>query len=132
MEIGDIFVINKADREGVNATEKELETLLSLAMRDDSWEPPIVKTVATESKGIQDLAAAIEKYRNFHLETKWADGRRRAIARWRILELLRERLVAQTLESESASEKLDRLAGEVASRQRDPYSAVEEIMGGSQ
>lgn len=132
MEIGDIFVINKADREGVNATEKELEALLSLAMRDDSWEPPIVKTVATESKGIQDLAAAIEKYRNFHLETKSGDGRRRAIARWRILELLRERLVAQTLESDSASEKLDRLAGEVASRQRDPYSAVEELMGGRQ
>jgi len=132
MEIGDIFVINKADRDGVNATEKELEALLSLAMRDDSWEPPIVKTVATESKGIQDLAAAIEKYRNFHLESKSGDGRRRAIARWRILELLRERLVAQTLESDSASEKLDRLAGEVASRQRDPYSAVEEILGWSQ
>jgi LAO/AO transport system kinase len=132
MEIGDIFVINKADREGVNATEKELEALLSLAMRDDSWEPPIVKTVATEGKGIQDLAAAIEKYRNFHSEPKSGDGRRRAIARWRILELLRERLVAQTLESDSASEKLDRLAGEVASRQRDPYSAVEEILRGSQ
>lgn len=132
MEIGDIFVINKADREGVNATEKELETLLSLAMRDDSWEPLIVKTVATESKGIQDLAAAIEKYRKFHLETKCGDGRRRAIARWRILELLRERLVAQTLESDSASEKLDRLAGEVASRERDPYSAVEEILRGCQ
>ncbi len=130
MEIGDIFVINKADREGVNATKTEVEALLSLAMRDDSWEPPIIKTVATESKGIQELAAAIEKYRNFHLESKSGEGRRRAIARWRILELLRERLVAQTLESDSASEKLDRLAGEVASRQRDPYSAVEEILAG--
>jgi len=129
MEIGDVFVINKADREGVLTTEKELEALLSLAARDDSWEPPIVKTVATESKGIQELAAAIEKYRSFHLQTKSGDGRRRAIARWRILELLRERLVAQTLESDSASAKLDRLAGEVASRQRDPYSAVEELMG---
>jgi LAO/AO transport system kinase len=129
MEIGDIFVINKADREGVDTTEKELEALLSLAMREDAWEPPIVKTIATESKGIQELAAAIEKYRDFHLQTKSGDGRRRAIARWRILELLRERLVAQTLESDSASEKLDRLAGEVASRQRDPYSAVEEILG---
>ena len=128
MEIGDVFVINKADREGVLTTEKELEALLSLAARDDSWEPLIVKTVATESKGIQELAAAIEKYRTFHLQTKSGDGRRRAIARWRILELLRERLVAQTLESDSASEKLDRLAGEVASRQRDPYSAVEELM----
>jgi LAO/AO transport system kinase len=128
MEIGDIFVINKADREGVNSTEKELEALLSLAMRDDAWDPPIVKTVATESKGIQELAAAIEKYRSFHLLNDSGDGRRRAIARWRILELLRERLVAQTLESDSAAEKLDRLAGEVASRQRDPYSAVEELL----
>jgi LAO/AO transport system kinase len=130
MEIGDIFVINKADREGVNATEKELEALLSLAMRDDSWEPPIVKTVAPESVGIQELAAAIERYREFNLQAKSGEGRRRAIARWRILELLRERLVAQTLESAGASENLDRLAGEVASRRRDPYSAVEELMGG--
>jgi LAO/AO transport system kinase len=129
MEIGDVFVINKADREGVNTTEKELQALLSLAARDDAWEPPIVKTVATESKGIQDLAVAIEKYRDFHLQTDSGYGRRTAIARWRILELLRERLVAQTLESDSASEKLNRLAGEVASRQRDPYSAVEELMG---
>ena len=128
MEIGDIFVINKADREGVNTTEKELEALLSLAARDDAWEPPIVKTVATESKGIQELAAAIEKYRDFHMQTDSGYGRRTAIARWRILELLRERLVAQTLESDSASEKLDRLAGEVASRQRDAYSAVEELI----
>lgn len=128
MEIGDIFVINKADREGVNSTEKELEALLSLAMRDDAWDPPIVKTVATESKGVEELAAAIESYRDFHLRTESGEGRRRAIARWRILELLRERLVSQTLASASASEKLDYLAGEVATRRRDPYSAVEELM----
>lgn len=132
MEIGDIFVINKADREGVNSTEKELEALLSLALREDSWQPPIVKTVATESKGIEELAAAIDSYRQAHLQQEIPDTRRRAIARWRILELLRERLVAQTLESESAAALLDRLAGEVASRQRDPYSAVEEILRGSQ
>lgn len=130
MEIGDIFVINKADREGVHTTEKELEALLSLATREDQWDPPIVKTVATEGKGVQELAAAIDKYRDFHLRTDSGYGRRTAIARWRILELLRERLVAQTLESDSASEKLNRLAGEVASRQRDPYSAVEELMEG--
>lgn len=130
MEIGDVFVINKADRDGVNSTEKELEALLSLATREDGWHPPIVKTIATENKGIQELAAAIESYRAYFTQAKSGDGRRRAIARWRILELLRERLVLQTLEADSASEKLDRLAGEVASRQRDPYSAVEELMKG--
>src|SRR5436190_8383498 len=62
MEIGDLFVINKADREGVFSTEKELEALLSLATRSDDWQPAIVKTVAIENKGIDDLAAAIETY----------------------------------------------------------------------
>ena len=128
MEIGDIFVINKADREGVLTTEKELEALLSLASREDAWDPPIVKTVATEGAGIQQLAEAIEKYREFNSKANSSDGRRRAVARWRILELLRERLVVQTLGKDSASDKLDRLAGEVASRQRDPYSAVDELL----
>jgi LAO/AO transport system kinase len=128
MEIGDIFVINKADRDGVNSTEKELQALLSLAERDDAWQPPIVRTIATEGAGIEELTTAIENYREFHQRPTSGEGRRRAMARWRILELLRERLVAQTLESASASEKLDELAAEVASRQRDPYSAVEELM----
>ena len=76
MEVGDMLVINKADREGVNSTEKELQALFSLAMRADAWEPPIVKTVATESKGIEELAAAIEKYRSFHQQTNQRMGRR--------------------------------------------------------
>src|SRR5690349_2030618 len=59
MEIGDIFVINKADRDGVYATEKELEALLSLSSRSDGWEPPIVKTVATENQGVEALAEEI-------------------------------------------------------------------------
>lgn len=129
MEIGDIFVINKADREGVYTTEKELEALLSLSAREDGWHPPIIKTIATENKGIEELAAAIESYREFHFKSELGTDRRRAIARWRILELLRERLVARTLESNSASETLERLADEVATRQRDPYSAVEELIG---
>jgi LAO/AO transport system kinase len=132
MEIGDIFVINKADREGVYTTEKELEALLSLSAREDGWHPPIIKTIATENKGIEDLAAAIDSYREFHFKSELGTDRRRAIARWRILELLRERLVARTLESNSASETLERLADEVATRQRDPYSAVEELIGSGQ
>lgn len=128
MEIGDIFVINKADREGVYATEKEIEALLSLSSRSDGWQPPIVKTVAIENKGLEKLAAAIESYREAHLEVEIGSARRRAIARWRILELLRERLLARTLASDSASDRLDQLAGEVASRKRDPYSAVDEIL----
>lgn len=129
MEIGDVFVINKADRDGAFTTEKELEALLSLSTREDGWHPPIIKTVATEGKGIEELAAAIEDYRKFHFKTDLGALRRRAIARWRILELLRERLVSRTLESNSASERLDHLADQVARREQDPYSAVEELIG---
>lgn len=129
MEIGDIFVINKADREGVFSTERELEALLSLAPREDSWEPPIIKTIAIENKGIDGLAAAIANYHESHLRTDLGVERKKAIARARILELLRERLLMQTLNSNSASETLERLAGEVATKQRDPYSAVEELLG---
>lgn len=131
MEIGDVLVINKADRDGVLRTEKELEALLSIAGRPDGWEPPIVKTVAIENKGIEDLAAAIDRSRDFQRSSAGSTERKRAIARWRILELLRERLVAETLSRNHASEKLDRLAAEVASKNRDPYSAVEELLNPS-
>ena len=130
MEIGDIFAINKADREGVLRTEKEVEALLSLVMREDGWQPPIVKTVAIESKGIAELAAAIDRCREAQQKTDGNGARRQSIARWRILELLRERLLAQALDGNSASEKLDRLAAEVASKKRDPYSAVDELLRG--
>ena len=128
MEIGDIFAINKADREGVLRTEKEVEALLSLAPREDQWQPPIVKTIAIENKGIEELASAIDQCRESQKQANATDGRRQAIARWRILELLRERLLAKALNGNSASEKLDRLAAEVASKSRDPYSAVEELL----
>ena len=127
MEIGDVFVINKADREGVLRTEKELEALLTLAMRPDFWNPPIVKTIATESKGIEDLSKAIAHYYEFQKSGENLE-RRKAIARWRLLELLQEKLLADVLSRNGTNEKLDRLAQEIAEKENNPYSAVEEIL----
>jgi LAO/AO transport system kinase len=129
MEIADVLVINKADRDGVLRTEKELQGLLSLNTRTDEWQPPIVKTVAIENKGLDDLAQAIEQTRKFQRSAPAAEGRKRSIAKWRILELLRERLVSEALTRDGASEKLESMAGEVADKRRDPYSAVEELLG---
>src|SRR6185503_18785919 len=97
MEIGDVFVINKADREGVLRTQKELEALLTLAHRPDMWDPPIVKTIATENKGIEDLSTAIASYLEFRGSDPHSTERQRAIARWRLTELLRERLLSDLL-----------------------------------
>jgi LAO/AO transport system kinase len=127
MEIGDVFVINKADREGVLRTQKELESLLSLAHRPDFWMPPIVRTIAPENKGIEDLSAAIESYYEFQKKGENLE-RRKAIAKWRLLELLQERLLNDVLERNGTSEKLDRLALEIAEKKNNPYSAVEDIL----
>jgi len=127
MEIADVFVINKADREGVLRTEKEIEALLSLAHRPDFWNPPVVKTIATENKGIEDLSKAIESYYEFQ-KTGENLERRKAIAKWRLLELLQEKLLADVLNRNGTGEKLDELAQEIAEKKNNPYSAVEEIL----
>lgn len=127
MEIGDVFVINKADREGVLRTEKELEALLSLAHRPDFWNSPIIKTIATENKGIEDLSKAIESYNDFQKSGENLT-RKTAIAKWRLLGLLQERLLADLLNRNDAGAKLDELAQEIAEKKTNPYSAVEEIL----
>jgi LAO/AO transport system kinase len=128
MEIGDVFVINKADREGVLRTQKELEALLNLAHRPDMWNPPIVKTVATESKGIEDLSVAIASYLEFQRSGTQNKERRTAIARWRLIELLQERLLTDVLGKNGTREKLELLSSKIAEKSIDPYSAVEEIL----
>ena len=129
MEIGDVFVINKADREGVMRTQKELEALLMLAHRSDMWNPPIVRTIATESKGIEDLSAAIDSYYNFH-QTSGAAGlaRKQAIAKWRLLELLQERLLSDLLSRNGTSDQLDEISLMIAKKEKDPYTAVDELL----
>jgi LAO/AO transport system kinase len=130
MEIGDVFAINKADREGVLRTQKELESLLSLAHRPDMWNPPIVRTIATENKGIEDLAAAIESYSLYIKESGEAGFvRKKAIAKWRLLELLQEKLLESLLSKNGTSELLDQMAADVAGKKKDPYSAVDELIG---
>lgn len=128
MEIGDVFVINKADREGVLRTRKELEALLSLAHRPDMWHPPIVPTVATENKGIGDLTIAIESYYAYERQGNGSRERREAIARWRLLELVQERLLNDLLVDGENEELLNKLAAEIADKSIDPYTAVETII----
>ena len=134
MEIGDVFVINKAERDGVEQTERELIGLLEMTMRPDGWQPLIVRTVATENRGISELIVAIESYGEFVRHSvsngEAATLRRTAVAEHRIIEILRERLLKRALQSVSATQ-LKEFAAFVATRQRDPYSIVEDIIAAS-
>src|SRR6185436_8777541 len=115
MEIGDVFAINKADREGVLRTERELESLLSISERPDGWTPPIVKTVATENKGLGELATAVASYAEFvGTQSQRAAGRRASVAQHRIIELLRDRLLKAALEKSVGPTELQAMAESVA------------------
>ena len=128
MEIADIFVINKSDREGADRVEREIRAMQSLAIRKDNWTPPIVKTVATEGKGIAELAAAIASYEEFLQKQDLLLKRKISNWRERLVEMLRESLLDRLLHERMAPDDLGRLATEVAEHKRDPYSLVEEIV----
>jgi LAO/AO transport system kinase len=128
MEIGDVFVINKAERDGVERTERELIALLEMSERSDGWKPPIARTVATQNRGIAEFTEAIESYASFRHQRLASISRRAGVAENRLVELLRERLLRRVLSEALAPGQLRELATAVAARQRDPYSIVEEII----
>lgn len=129
MEIADIFVINKSDREGAERVEREIRALQSLAMRTDNWTPPIVKTVATDGTGIPELAAAIGDYQA-HLQRENLVLKRN-IENWqaRLVEMLRDAMLEKARHQLGDGE-MAHYAAEVAEHKRDPYTLVEEIVQG--
>ena len=131
MEIGDIFVLNKADREGADRLEEQLHAMLSLVMPRDGWHPPVIRTVATENKGTEELAGTVEKFRK-HFESS-GQRRQKHVEHWqnRLIELLESRLLEKVLGGKSGEERLHALAEEVAARKKDPFTAVSEILKGA-
>ena len=128
MEIADIFVINKSDRDGAEHVEREIRTLQSLATRHDGWVPPIVKTVASQGTGMAELAEAIVAYENY-LQTKNL-ALTKNVENWqgRLVEMLRDSLLEKA-RRQLGDGHLARLAAEVAEHKRDPYTLIEEIAG---
>ena len=129
MEIADIFVINKSDREGADRVEREIRAMQTLAPRGDQWTPPVVKTVATESKGVSELAQAIAGYERFLQQQDRLLKKKITNWRERLIEMLREALLERLLSERLSQDDVARLAAEIAEHRRDPYSLVEEIVG---
>jgi len=128
MEIADIFVINKSDRDGAEHVEREIRALQSLATRNDRWTPPIIKTVASQGVGIEELAGAISDYEKYLLKENLVLNK--SVENWqeRLIEMLRDALLEKS-RAQLENGDLARLAAEVAEHKRDPYTLVEEIAG---
>jgi len=127
MEIADIFVINKSDREGAERVEREIRALQSLAIRSDHWTPPIVKTVASDGTGIGELVAAIAEYQAYLQKENLV--LQHSIENWqeRLIEMLRDSLLERARD-QMQDGRLAAYAAEVAGHKRDPYTLVEEIV----
>jgi LAO/AO transport system kinase len=131
MEIGDVFILNKADREGADRLEQQLSAMLSLVAPRDGWHPPVVRTIASENKGIDVLADTIAKFRK-HFESS-GERQRKQVEHWkqRLIELLESRLLQRVLGTAGGEARLCELATQVAARKKDPFAAVNEILAGS-
>jgi LAO/AO transport system kinase len=131
MEIGDIFVLNKADREGADRLEEQLHAMLSLVMPRDGWHPPVIRTVATENKGIDTLVATVAKFRA-HFESS-GQRQQKHIEHWqnRLIEMLESRLLEKVLPGKEGEARLRAAAEAVASRRLDPFSAVSQLLSPS-
>src|ERR1700723_650270 len=128
MEIGDIFVLNKCDREGADRYEQQLKGILQLVPERDGWKPPVVRTIATENKGVAELGRQIELFRK-HFEQAH-ERRAREIAHWKewILQLLETRLMERVAGKYLSETELDAIAAAGADRKTDPHAAVNEIL----
>jgi LAO/AO transport system kinase len=128
MEIADIFVVNKADREGADRTASSIEAMLTLEMwNEEEWRPPVMRTEATAGRGVTELLEMVAKFET-HAGAR-VGARRRTRAEWRLREILSRRFMRQ-LELSLAPGEFDRTLDRIANRDVDPYRAAEEMTSG--
>ena len=126
MEIADIFVVNKADREGADRTVSSIEAMLSLhSFAEGDWRPPIVKTEATTGRGVPELLETVERFKQHTAATQ--GSRRRARAEWRLRELLGHRFLQHVETNILHAGEFEQILSRIAARELDPYSAVDGI-----
>jgi LAO/AO transport system kinase len=130
LEIADVFVVNKADREGADQVARDLRYMLSLGGKHSAagaWRPPIVKTVAARGEGVEDLVGAIDKHRDWMLASGELQRRRQARAGSEVEAIAVETVRRRFSEIHGAA-ALEELAARVADGRLDPYAAADELV----
>jgi len=128
MEIADVFVVNKADREGVDRVVAEIESMLSLSAHD-GHRPEIVQTVATHDQGIDELMVAVESFRSRAEGAGLLARKRRSHLLRQLEETLEARLLRRVRQGVLTPEETERIVDRLAARETDPLTAAEEILG---
>jgi len=128
MEIGDIFVVNKADRDGADNVVAMLTSMLGLAPLSDGWKQPVIKTVATERRGIEELVEKIMDHRRYLAESSLLEKKRKERIERDITKLVEARLAQYVYEQMRGMQSLGSMIDLVCSRRDDPYSCAERML----
>ncbi len=129
LEIADIFVINKCEREGAEKLEQELRAMMEMAPpHKDGWITPIFKTEAVLGKGIFELVYGVSQHHKCLMESKSIEGKNRLRAKKHFLKLLQTRLLESILDRVDEEKNLDQLLQELIDRKANPYTMVEDII----
>jgi LAO/AO transport system kinase len=129
MEIGDVFVVNKADRPGADKTVTEVTMMMSLVEEHGDWVPPIIKTVASKSQGIAELDEAIVKHYDYLAASGELDRRNRDRVRIRVETQLKERFMDRLIGGTIPRDEYENILDDVLRKQNNPHDAAEEILG---
>ncbi len=128
MEIGDIFVVNKADRPGADKTVTEVTMMMSLVEEHGDWVPPIVKTVASRSEGIEELDAAIAQHLEYLRASGELDRRNRERVRIRIETLLKEKFMERLIGGTMSKSDYEALLDDVLRKRNNPHDAADGVV----
>ncbi len=129
LEIGDVFVVNKADRDGADRTARELSTMLEMRNAPHgSWNPQVMKTEAQRGTGIEELTGEILAHRDFLFSSGTIDNFLRERNQRHFMDILRDGLIRSALEFMAADNSMDRIVEGMGNNSIDPYSAAEDVL----
>lgn len=126
MEIGDVFAINKADRDGAIKTAREIDAMLDFGNKD--WRPPVKMTIAVKNEGIDELVEAIKKHRDYIESTDLFETRRINNTKNEIVELVKYKVLTKLFDNSYNEQLINSLSKEIVKRKTDPYTACEVIL----
>ena len=128
LEIGDVFAINKADRDGCDKLNVEIEMMLDLDSREIKWRPPIKRTIASKDEGVDELVEALDEHFEFLEDSDELSVRRQDRTRNEIIAMINEQIGRRVAEVVVASDEFDSQVDAVNQRQNDPYTVVNKVL----
>jgi len=128
LEIADIFVVNKSDREGADRVAREIRTMQSLGSHGDGWVPPVVRTIASNGEGVDALVETIDRCTDWLRQNGQFEQKRANAWKERLLEMIRQRLTHELVQHRLGSSELEARAQSISRGDQDPYVLVEKLV----